>query len=35
MPPTDFNIRNDTLRKLLGDGLSYRVPPFQDRKSVV
>lgn len=26
---TNFNTRNDTFRKLMGNGLSYRIPPFQ------
>lgn len=26
---TNFNTRNDTYRKLMGNGLSYRIPPFQ------
>lgn len=25
----DFNTRNDTYRKLMGNGLTYRIPPFQ------
>jgi len=29
MASTNFNTSNDTLRKLLGNGLVYRVPPFQ------
>lgn len=29
MPATNFNTRNDTYRKLLGNGLTYRVPRFQ------
>jgi hypothetical protein len=29
MSATNFNTKNDTLRKLLGNGLTYRIPPFQ------
>ncbi len=29
MAATNFNTRNDTFRKLLGNGLTYRIPPFQ------
>ena len=29
MVATNFNTRNDTYRKLMGNGLSYRVPRFQ------
>ncbi|MGL5116948.1 MAG: DUF262 domain-containing protein, partial [Beijerinckiaceae bacterium] len=29
MSATNFNTRNDTFRKLLGNGLTYRVPRFQ------
>ena len=29
MSATNFNARNDTYRKLLGNGLTYRVPRFQ------
>ncbi|MGE0283963.1 MAG: DUF262 domain-containing protein, partial [Rhizobiaceae bacterium] len=29
MTATNFNTRNDTYRKLLGNGLTYRVPRFQ------
>ena len=29
MSATNFNTRNDTLRKLLGNGLTYRIPRFQ------
>jgi len=29
MPPTNFNTKNDTYRKLLGNGLIYRIPRFQ------
>ncbi len=29
MVATNFNTSNQTLRKLMGNGLSYRVPPFQ------
>ena len=29
MPATNFNTRNDTYRKLLGNGLTDRVPRFQ------
>ena len=29
MAATNFNTRNDTYRKLLGNGLTYRVPRFQ------
>lgn len=29
MTATNFNTRNDTYRKLMGNGLSYRVPRFQ------
>lgn len=29
MPAANFNTQNDTLRKLLGNGLTYRIPRFQ------
>lgn len=29
MSATNFNTKNDTYRKLMGNGLTYRVPPFQ------
>ena len=29
MVGTNFNTRNDTYRKLMGNGLTYRVPRFQ------
>jgi hypothetical protein len=29
MPVTNFNTKNDTYRKLMGNGLIYRIPPFQ------
>jgi hypothetical protein len=29
MSATNFNTKNDTLRKLLGNGLTYRIPRFQ------
>lgn len=29
MSATNFNTKNDTFRKLLGNGLTYRIPPFQ------
>lgn len=29
MSATNFNTRNDTFRKLLGNGLTYRIPRFQ------
>ena len=29
MSATNFNTRNDTYRKLMGNGLTYRIPPFQ------
>lgn len=29
MPAANFNTQNDTLRKLLGNGLTYRIPKFQ------
>lgn len=29
MAVTNFNTKNDTYRKLVGNGLTYRIPPFQ------
>ncbi|MBE9075979.1 DUF262 domain-containing protein [Romeria aff. gracilis LEGE 07310] len=29
MAATNFNTKNDTYRKLMGNGLTYRIPPFQ------
>ena len=29
MSATNFNTKNDTYRKLMGNGLTYRVPRFQ------
>jgi uncharacterized protein with ParB-like and HNH nuclease domain len=29
MSATNFNTKNDTYRKLMGNGLTYRIPPFQ------
>jgi hypothetical protein len=29
MSVTNFNTKNDTYRKLMGNGLTYRIPPFQ------
>ncbi|MFN0120222.1 MAG: DUF262 domain-containing protein, partial [Blastocatellia bacterium] len=29
MSATNFNTKNDTWRKLMGNGLTYRIPPFQ------
>ena len=29
MSATNFNTKNDTYRKLMGNGLTYRIPRFQ------
>lgn len=29
MSASNFNTKNDTFRKLMGNGLTYRIPPFQ------
>jgi hypothetical protein len=29
MSATNFNTKNDTYRKLMGNGLTYKIPPFQ------
>ena len=29
MSATNFNTKNDTFRKLLGNGLTYEIPRFQ------
>lgn len=29
MSAAKFNTKNDTYRKLMGNGLTYKIPPFQ------